>query len=138
MPFRQHDSTFRQAFPEFTNPIVAVIEGRAPERVQTAARALADALRADDAHFSAVDYPQGQPFFARNGLLYLEVDALGALTNQLAAAQPLLAALADDPTLRGLEAFASLVLEHEASDGALPGELDGLFGDMAAAVQAQR
>ncbi len=138
VPFRQHDSTFRQAFPEFTNPIVAVIEGRAPERVQTAARALADALRADDAHFSAVDYPQGQPFFARNGLLYLEVDALGALTDRLAAAQPLLAALADDPTLRGLEAFASLVLEHEASDGALPGELDGLFGDMAAAVQAQR
>jgi predicted RND superfamily exporter protein len=70
VPFRQHDSAFRQAFPEFTNPIVAVIEGRAPERVQTGARALADALRADDAHFSAVDYPQGQPFFARNGLLY--------------------------------------------------------------------
>ncbi|HEX5079850.1 MAG TPA: MMPL family transporter [Geminicoccaceae bacterium] len=138
VPFRQHESAFREAFPEFTNPIVAVIEGRAPERVEAAARALADALRADDAHFTAVDYPQGLPFFARNGLLYLEVDELGALSDRLAAAQPLLASLAADPSLRGLEAFASLVLEHQASDGALPGELDRLFGDMAAAAQAQR
>ena len=138
VPFRQHDSAFRQAFPEFTNPIVAVIEGRAPERVQTAARALADALRADDAHFSAVDYPQGQPFFARNGLLYPRGRRARRADRPpgRGAAAPGGAGRRSEPARpRGVR---RLVLEHEASDGALPAELDGLFGDMAAAVEAQR
>jgi hopanoid biosynthesis associated RND transporter like protein HpnN len=137
VPFRQHDIAFRRAFPEFTNPIVAVIEGSAPERVQSAASALAAALRADHEHFTAVDYAPGLPFFAQHGLLYLEVDTLGTLTERLAAAQPLLAALAEDPTLRGLGRFTDLALEHETSDGALPAELDQLLGDMAAVVEAQ-
>src|SRR5918996_4975646 len=59
VPFRQHDIAFSHAFPEFTNPIVAVIEGSAPERVQSAASALAAALRADHEHFTAVDYAPG-------------------------------------------------------------------------------
>ena len=41
VPFRQHDMAFRHAFPEFTNPIVAVIEGSVPERVHAAASRLA-------------------------------------------------------------------------------------------------
>jgi hypothetical protein len=137
VPFRQHDIAFSQAFPEFTNPIVALIEGSPPEQVQSAASALAAALRADHEHFTAVDYAPGLPFFAKHGLLYLDVDTLGALTERLAAAQPLLAALAEDPTLRGLGAFTDLALEHEMSDGALPAELDELFGDMAAVTEAQ-
>ena len=107
VPFRQHDRAFARAFPKFTNPIVAVIEGAVPERVQIAAAALADALRADHGHFSAVDYPQGLPFFAQQGLLFLEVEELALLTDRLAEAQPLLAALAEDPSLGGLGAFAS-------------------------------
>ena len=137
VPFRQHDIAFSQAFPEFTNPIVALIEGSPPEQVQSAASALAAALRADHEHFTAVDYAPGLPFFTKHGLLYLDVDTLGALTERLAAAQPLLAALAEDPTLRGLGAFTDLALEHEMSDGALPAELDELFGDMAAVTEAQ-
>jgi hypothetical protein len=137
VPFRQHDRAFAHAFPKFTNPIVAVIEGAVPERVQLAAEALADALRADQDHFSAVDYPQGLPFFAREGLLFLEVDELASLTDRLAEAQPLLAALAEDPNLRGLGAFTTLVLGQQTDDAALPAELDRLFGDMAAVVEAQ-
>jgi hopanoid biosynthesis associated RND transporter like protein HpnN len=137
VPFRQHDIAFSHAFPEFTNPIVALIEGSPPEQVQSAASALAAALRTDHEHFTAVDYAPGLPFFAKHGLLYLDVDTLGALTERLAAAQPLLAALAEDPTLRGLGAFTDLALEHETSDGALPAELDELFGDMAAVTEAQ-
>jgi hopanoid biosynthesis associated RND transporter like protein HpnN len=137
VPFRQHDRAFARAFPEFTNPIVAVIEGTVPERVQIAAGALADALRADRDHFSAVDYPAGLPFFARQGLLFLEVEELALLTDRLAEAQPLLAALAEDPNLRGLGAFTALALEQQSGDAVLPAELDRLFGDMAVVVEAQ-
>jgi hopanoid biosynthesis associated RND transporter like protein HpnN len=137
VPFRQHDIAFRHAFPEFTKPIVAVIEGEVPERVQLAATALADALRTDHTHFSAVDYAAGLPFFAEHGLMYLDVEQLARLTDRLAEAQPLLAALAEDPNLHGLETFTALALEQQAGDAALPDELDQLFADMATVVEAQ-
>jgi hypothetical protein len=88
VPFRQHDRAFARAFPAFSHPIVAVVEGQVPERVRLAATALADALRADEAHFSAVDDTAGLPFFAEHGLLYLDVDDLALLTERLADAQP--------------------------------------------------
>ena len=137
VPFRQHDRAFARAFPGFGNPIVAVIEGAVPERVQVAAEALADALRADPDHFTAVDHPEGLPFFAQHGLLFLEADELALLTERLAEAQPLLAALAEAPNLRGLGDFATLVLEQQTGGAALPAELDQLFGEMAAVVEAQ-
>jgi uncharacterized protein len=137
VPFREHDRAFWRAFPDFINPVVAVIEGTVPERVQIAAEALADALRADRDHFSAVDYPAELPFFAEQGLLFLEAEELALLTDRLAQAQPLLAALAEDPNLRGLGAFTALAVEQQTGDAALPAELDRLFGDMAAVVEAQ-
>ncbi len=137
VPFRQHDAAFRRAFPGFTNPIVAVVEGAAPERVRIAASALADALRADRSHFSKVDYAPGLRFFAEHGLLYLDAGDLARLSDRLAEAQPLLAALAEDPSLRGLDHFAKLAVGHQAQDAALPDELDRLFGDMAAVVRSQ-
>ncbi|MGH6917453.1 MAG: MMPL family transporter, partial [Geminicoccaceae bacterium] len=137
VPFRQHEQAFWRAFPEFTNPIVAVVDGAVPERVQIAATALADALRGDRAHFTAVDYAPGLPFFAAQGLLYLDVEELAELTDRLAEAQPLLAALAEDPNLRGLGAFTALALGQQTGDAALPAELDLLFDDMAAVVEAQ-
>ncbi len=135
VPFRQNRIAFVEAFPQFRNPVVAVIEGAVPERVEQAADALAAALRAADAHFAAVDYPEGEPFFATHGLLYLEADELAALSDRLAAAQPLLATLAADPSLRGLAAFVELALAE--ADGPLPTELDRLLGEMAGVIEAQ-
>lgn len=133
VPFRRHHTAFMNAFPAFGDTIVAVVEGATPERVEQAASALADALRADPSHFTAVDYPAGEAFFAANGLLFLSVDELAALSDRLAAAQPLLAALAEDPSLRGLATFLELAIEQ----GDLGAELDQLLGAMAAAIEAQ-
>ena len=73
--FRRNLTAFQQAFPEFGDTVVAVIEGDTPERVDRAASALADRLRASD-HFTAVSYPPGEAFFAQNGLLYLPLGEL--------------------------------------------------------------
>ena len=135
--FRRDHTAYVRAFPEFRETIVAVVEGATPERVEQAAADLAAALRADSEHFAAVDYPAGEPFFAEHGLLYLELDELAELTDRLAAAQPLLAALAEDPSLRGLAAFVELALDERNASGALPAELDRLLGAMADAVAAQ-
>ena len=54
VPFRHNQAAFQEAFPEFNDTIVAVIEGALPERIEQAASALADELRASE-HFTAVD-----------------------------------------------------------------------------------
>jgi uncharacterized protein len=136
VPFRRDQRNFNAAFPAFRDTVVAVIEGQSPERVERAARALADALRASD-HFSAVAYPAGEPFFARHALLYLPLDDLAALSDQLAEAQPLLAALAQDPSLRGLADFLALALEHPAAAGEGAPQLDRMLDAMAQVVEAQ-
>lgn len=137
VPFRRNHLAFLRAFPAFRDTIVAVVEGEAPERVERAAIELAVALRADAEHFSAVDYPASDPFFATHGLLYLELDELDALTGRLAAAQPLLAVLAENPDLHGIARFVELAVREEATAGTLPDELDRLFGAMAETVDAQ-
>jgi hopanoid biosynthesis associated RND transporter like protein HpnN len=70
-------------------------------------------------------------------LLYLPPEELAALTDRLAAAQPLLAALAADPSLRGLADFLGLALAHRSAGSEPASELDGMFNAMARAVEAQ-
>jgi uncharacterized protein len=136
VPFRHNQAAFQRAFPDFHDTIVTVIEGPLPERVDQAARALADELRANE-HFTAVDYPPGDAFFAQNGLLYLPVDQLVALTDRLAAAQPLLGALAADPSLRGLADFLRLAFAYQTAGSEPTSELDGVLDAMARVVEAQ-
>jgi hopanoid biosynthesis associated RND transporter like protein HpnN len=135
--FRRHHAAFVQAFPGFSHSIVAVVEGVTPERVEEAAAALARALGADDEHFAAVEYQAGDPFFTAHGLLYLKVNELADLTDRLAAAQPLLAVLAEAPNLGGVAALAELALQQPGADGALSAELDRLLGAMAGPVEAE-
>jgi predicted RND superfamily exporter protein len=42
VPFRQNDMMFRKAFPQFAEPIVAVIQADIPEAAEQAAQALAE------------------------------------------------------------------------------------------------
>ena len=114
LPFQQANRAFLQAFPQDTNTLVVLIEGDNPDLVEDGADALAAALRAEPQRFGPVFYPQGDPFFRRHGLLYLESRQLQRLTDRLAQAQPFLGALAADPSLRGLFALVTLAAEHLA------------------------
>jgi uncharacterized protein len=137
VPFRRDHIAFVRALPEFEESIVAVVEGATPEHVEQATADLAAALRADQEHFAAVDHPAGDPFFVRHGLLYLDLDELAELGDRLAAAQPLLATLAEDPSLHGLAVFVDLAQAEGEVGAALPEGLDRLLGQMADAVAAQ-
>lgn len=111
VPFRRHSNAFDAAFPQFQDLIVVVIDAISPERADAAASALVSEMKARPSLFSYADWPQGGPFFRRNGLLYLSIEELSALGDQLAKAEPLLAALAEDPTLRGLFNLLDQALE---------------------------
>ena len=108
---------------------MAVVEGATPERVEQATADLAAALRADQRAFR-----RGRPSGGRAVLRPRMACSISIRTSsptsadRLAAAQPLLATLADDPSLRGLAAFVELAQAEGDASGALPEELDRLLG----------
>ena len=54
----------------------------------------------------------------RNGLLFLETDEVQRVTDELAAAQPLIAALAADPSVNGLFGAFNLALRRRPAPAA--------------------
>lgn len=82
-----------------------------------AADRLNAALRAHTERFLTVAQPGGSDFFEDNGLLYLSPDDVEKLTNQLAANEPLLGSLAQDPNLRGVLSMLGEALKHVGEDG---------------------
>ncbi len=116
VPFRRNDLAFDRAFPQFDDLIVAVIDGATAEGVEAAAEQLADRLRHQEALFRSVYLPGGELFFRRSALLYLDVEELSELADRLAAAEPLLATLAEDPSLRGLAEVLEVALEQGGAE----------------------
>ncbi len=102
LPWRQWWQQEHEAFPQFHDTLVIMVEGQTADLADDAAMELVTQLRERPRVFGNVFYPQGDAFFRRNGLLYLDVDGLYELSDSLAAAQPFLGALSSDPTLRGL------------------------------------
>jgi hopanoid biosynthesis associated RND transporter like protein HpnN len=122
LPYRRNQTAMAVAFPQLERTLTLVVEAESAEAAETAAGRLADELRASDL-IRDVDYPKGDPFFRRNGLLYLDLDQLQALADRLAEIQPLLSSLRADPSLGGLAAVLAPVLEdpsHEAAAALAP------------------
>jgi hopanoid biosynthesis associated RND transporter like protein HpnN len=109
-PWAKRDAAVTAAFPERSDTTLVVVRAPAPELAAQAARALAAHLRRQPQRFHSVTLGEANPFFQRNGLLYLSVPELAQLTGQLRDARPLLNALAHDPSLRGLANLLSVTL----------------------------
>lgn len=108
LPWRQTEIAFARAFPTLSDPLVVVIDAAIPEEADATAAALAQALAADRIHFRVVTRPDALPYFAREGLLFLDKADLGPLLDRIVDAQPFLGQLAADPSARGL--FSALAL----------------------------
>ncbi len=121
LPFRQAQIALDKAFPLDDNTLVILIEGDDLDLVDALGNALSQHLRADPARYGPVFDPAGDPFFRKNGLLFLDVETLTELIDQLAAAQPFLGAVAADPSLRGLLGVLTLAAEQFKADPAAAG-----------------
>ena len=104
LPFRQNYKAFREAFPALSDNVVIVVDADLPDLADEATETLATRLRADRENFPLVFSPETSPFFVRNGLLYLDRQALADLSDEIAESQAFLVKLAGDPSLRGLAA----------------------------------
>ncbi len=111
MDWRQRVLDFQAAFPRLEGLTVVVIDGKTPELAERAATRLADELRSKPQLFKTVEQPQGGPFFAQNGLLLLPLADVRSTTESFARAQPMLASLAADPSLRGVLTTLSMSLQ---------------------------
>ncbi len=118
LPFRQLSRAVSEAFPQFSDNVLVVVEGDTPDLADRAALALAARLREKPELFGRVMDQAGDSFFRRNGLLYLSLEDLSDLSDRLARAQPFLGALWRDPTLRGLFAMLDLAAEEVAKNPA--------------------
>lgn len=137
LPFRKADRGMAAAFPGSVETIVVVVDAATPERAGAAGDALAQGFRDRPEVFGPVFDPAGDPFFRSHGLLFLETEQLAAVADQLAAAQPFIATLAADPSLRGLFSVLALALENIGAAGGVAAPLAPALEAMAAAIEAE-
>ena len=135
LPFRQDSIRIDRAFPQLNDLIAVVVDGATADQAEDGAAALAAALRDRPGLVRSVFYPEGDPYFRRNGLLYLSQDELAALIDRLAGAQVFLGKLWRDPSLRGLFDVLSLALDN-ADKVAPPAELGRVIDALARVVAA--
>ena len=102
LPWRKRAAAIKADFPQHQDLLVAVIDAREPEEAEATASELAATLSEDRAHFQSVRRPDGSPFFAEAGLLFLDPGKLEATLDRIIDAQPFLGELARDPSARGL------------------------------------
>jgi hopanoid biosynthesis associated RND transporter like protein HpnN len=102
LPFKRIERRYQEAFPMLYENMFVVVDAPTPERAGEAAAALAARLEAEPRHFHRAYLPGGGEFFENHAFLYLETHELEDLADNLAIAQPYLAELSRDGTLRGL------------------------------------
>jgi uncharacterized protein len=102
LPWRQQEIMLDRAFPARADQIIAVVDATTPEGALSAANALSARLSQQTELFRTLRQPDGDPFFARNGLLFETVQEVRRDCDELIRAQPFLGALAADPSLRGI------------------------------------
>ncbi len=134
-PWRQQQLVFDQAFPQIGDELVALVEGEDADAADDGAAALAARLATRKDLFSQVVRPDADPFFRREGLLFLPLEETAAIATQVIEAQPFIGSLAADPSLRGLFGTLNLALEGVARGDAPFSRLEKPLAAVAGAME---
>ena len=112
LEWRKTYHRYSDAFPMYSDNLIVVIDAPTAEAVDAATSALATRLSAERTTLEWTYRPGGGDFFSRNALLFLELDELEELIDTLAAIQPFIGSLANDPSAAELFTITAKVLEH--------------------------
>ena len=112
LPWQKRVADYARSFPQSIRQTTIVVEGRVPDAVEDGTASLSAALAQRHDVFKTVKRPDGGAFFDKYRLLFLPVGELASLSDQLAAAQPLIGPLDNDPSLRGLFSVLDQALGH--------------------------
>lgn len=136
LPFQRQEQHFEREFPQTVNTLVVVIDGESSALAAGALDRLAAWARAHPSEFAGVYAPGGEAFFQRNGLLFLDPPQLQQLTDRIAAAQPLIASLAQDASLQGLFGLLDTAIRQRPDGGAAVSGLVPLFDRLTGSIRA--
>jgi predicted RND superfamily exporter protein len=109
LPWHQRQLELDKAFPK--KGILAVLKAPTAENAEQATNALAQALSKSRDLFPEVEQLDSGEFFERNGLLFSSPADVRRTAEGLAQMQPFIAALAGDPSLRGVMTALSFAAE---------------------------
>lgn len=133
-PFFDDIDHFYEVFPQLKDTLLVVIDAANMDDAEDLAATMAAKLRAEPELFASVYYPEEDPFFKRNALLFLDVDELNTLVDRLAKAQPALAALSREPNLKGFFSLVDVGVTALESGNDLPPAFTQMMEETAAAV----
>jgi hopanoid biosynthesis associated RND transporter like protein HpnN len=136
LPWRRAAAEMDKAFPQNIDLLAVVVDGDTPDQTEDAAADLSARFAANRGLFRDVREPAASLFFRKNGLLFLSRGEVQTFADSMITAQPMLGALASDPSPRGvfdaLDLFSQGVIRGQISAGAL----DRPFHAVAQAVDA--
>jgi hopanoid biosynthesis associated RND transporter like protein HpnN len=124
LPWVQREHAYEAQFPP--QQIVAVVQAPTPELVRDAANRLAVQLARANGEIASVQQPQGGAYLAHAALLFPAMDQLHGRLAELTRARPILAALAADPSLRGILQVAAHAARSQPRDA---GRAAGMLAD---------
>ncbi len=133
--FRALRIEVEEALPLRADTILVVVDGPSTLSAGDAALDLVERISAEGDPFVAAFAPGVGGFFEQNGLLYLEPSDLDDLADELARAQPFLAELRRDPSVRGVFGQLERATRHlgEEIEGGL--DLASVFEGIRAALR---
>jgi len=141
LPFKRIERRYHEAFPMLYENMFVVVDAPTPERAGEAAAALAARLEAEPRRFHRAYLPGGGEFFENHAFLYLETQELEDLADKLAIAQPYLAELSRDGTLRGLTSMMArggrAVREGDVSGDQLHALFERFIEALSARIEAR-
>lgn len=135
VPFRANHIRYKQSFSQYEDTLLLVIDAPTQEQAHSAAKRLNTFLHENREQFPEIYYLGGEAFFEKNGLLFKSIDELGHITDHLASAQPLVARIAEDPSLH---TFLTILTEAvEALQTGQKLELNSVFNGVTQTIHAQ-
>ena len=136
LPWKQEMGRIDAAFPQDSGLLVVMIDSQTPDLAEDAAARLFARISERTDLFESARRPDGGPFFDRYGLLFLDTKALQQVSQSIIRAQPFIASLAADPSLRGLFDVLSLAMEGVARKATDFASLERPLSTIASATSA--
>jgi hopanoid biosynthesis associated RND transporter like protein HpnN len=136
LPFKRAEQHYYSSFPTHFENMFIVVDAATSERAGESAERLAKRLRELPEEFHMVFLPGGGAFFEQNAFLYIDTEELQDLADRLAEAQPYLAELSHDGSLRGLASILARGARAVRRGDVAPERLSAIYERTAEALDA--
>jgi hypothetical protein len=136
LPFQQTAAALKDAFPQIKTDLVIIARAPTLDEADAFAAALRERLIATPELYSAVFSPAEEPFFRKNGLLYLDFAELETRVTQMSKAAGLIETLVKAPTIDTL--FAQLADNDALAERSELGKetLEAIYAELADVAEA--